>query len=227
MQVYPAKSPNHRNSNSVPTGSDLASSRLERFIRPSSILRNLAMLLLPSFVTINALGINVPPSTPALIVEHRVPGFLGVLRLPPSSELLFRATSLFGDHRLYILGGLLFLLVETALIAVLLLEKRRGRRSQVLLARRFAIEQVISEYSTRLSEYPPAQVESECKNLLQAVINAEEMDGAAWAEIHDPTKTLRIVCYAERAEADSMFTRRDRTALGDPRPAARTCGFDR
>jgi PAS domain S-box-containing protein len=127
-------------------------------------------------------------------------------RLPPVSELLFQP-SLWESYRRYLLSALLFLVVETALIAVLLLEKRRGKRSQVLLARRFAIEQVISEYSTRLAECPPAQVEAECKNVLKAVVDAEEIDGAAWAQISESTKAFLIICSAERGDlkADPMF----------------------
>src|SRR5215472_3931019 len=68
-------------------------------------------------------------------------------RLPPGSEVLFRVPSAWDLSRPYLLAGLLFLLLETALVAILLIQRRRARRAQTLLERRFDMERVISEYA--------------------------------------------------------------------------------
>ncbi len=191
MQVCPARSRRRCSHKRGLVGNySFSIPRLKRFIRRATGIRVLVVLLAASCVAVHANGTTTPPSTKPVVLL-----------------LAFDGPSLWTSYSRYILGLILFLIIETALIAVLLLEKRRGRRAQVLLARRFAIEQVISEYSTRLSECPPSQVESECKNVLQAVIDAEEIDGAAWAEISESTKFIRVVCSAERADlqAESMF----------------------
>lgn len=155
-----------------------------------SVLFLFAWCLAVFALATSAYGKNLPSS------------FMAESNFADSGKVLFTEPSLWGRYHFYILGAVLFVLIETALIVVLLVEKRRGRRSQVLLARRFAIEQVISEYSTRLAECPSEEVEAECKHGLQAILNAEGLDRAAWADISEATKVLHCVYTTERADLE-------------------------
>lgn len=112
-------------------------------------------------------------------------------RLPAGSEVLFRQPSAWMLYRSYTLAALLFLLLETGLVTILLIQRRRTKRAQVLLERRFDIERVISEYATRLSSCPAERVGREIEKGLQAVLEVEKLDLASWMICDDHGCTNR------------------------------------
>ena len=123
-------------------------------------------------------------------------------RLPPGSEVLFRVPSAWDLSRPYLLAGLLFLLLETALVAILLIQRRRARRAQTLLERRFDMERVISEYATRLSSCPAQRVDGEIERGLQAVLEVEKLDLASWV-VSDETAPNKQRVYSARSNSFS------------------------
>jgi PAS domain S-box-containing protein len=118
-------------------------------------------------------------------------------RLPVGSEVLFRAPSAWDLSRPYLLAGLLFLLLETALVAILLIQRRRARRAQTLLERRFDMERVISEYATRLSSCPAQRVDEEIERGLEAVLEVEKLDVASWMVCDDDASGRRKLYSAQ------------------------------
>jgi PAS domain S-box-containing protein len=106
-------------------------------------------------------------------------------RLPAGSEVLFREPTAWERYRSYILAAVFFLLMETALVAMLLLERRRAKQAKSLLERRFSIERIISECSTKLSECSADKVDDEIKRGLRALLDSEGADRASWFVMDD------------------------------------------
>ena len=104
-------------------------------------------------------------------------------------------------YRPYVLG-LCFLLLETALVAVLLLERRKTKRAKSLLERRFTIETLISEQSTLLSECSADQIDAEIKRGLNSILDAENADRASWFVIDESGATVRDTYAAQRSGVD-------------------------
>jgi hypothetical protein len=101
-------------------------------------------------------------------------------RLPAGSEVLLREPTAWQRYRAYILAAVFFLLMETALVAMLLVERRRAKQAKSLLERRFSNERIISECSTKLSECPADKVDDEIERGLRALLESEAADRASW-----------------------------------------------
>jgi len=106
-------------------------------------------------------------------------------RLPAGSEVLFREPTAWQRYRYFILAAVFFLLMETALVAMLLLERRRTKQAKSLLERRFSIERIISECSTKLSECPADRVDEEIESGLRMLLESEGADRASWFVMDD------------------------------------------
>jgi PAS domain S-box-containing protein len=119
-------------------------------------------------------------------------------RLPAGSDVLFREPTAGQRYRSYILATVFFLLMETALVAMLLLERRRAKQAKAFLERRFSIERVISECSTKLSECPADQVGQEIERGLKALLVSERADRASWFVIDDSGIGVRHIFSVHR-----------------------------
>jgi PAS domain S-box-containing protein len=156
-------------------------------VMPASQLRNDVLLL--------------HPEAPRILAGGRVDD----IPFPETNSLvaMFAEPSAWDRYRSSIPGGLLLVLIETGLVALLLAERRRRKRSQRLLERRFAIEQVISESSTRLSDCPADRVDAEIESSLQALMTAEGADRSSWFVLIDSGPEARLVSSAHRPGADA------------------------
>ena len=73
--------------------------------------------------------------------------------LPPGSELLFDEENLWERHKVYILGGGVLLVAETALVVGLVLNRRRRRRAEAALeALNASLEERVSERTRELHQ---------------------------------------------------------------------------
>src|SRR5580692_9576806 len=85
-------------------------------------------------------------------------------------------SSFWARHPYYWVAGILFLLAEAALLIVLLIERKLCKRAQASIARRFALERVVSEISTTLSSCPSERVVEEIGKGLHLILEAEAAD---------------------------------------------------
>jgi PAS domain S-box-containing protein len=92
-------------------------------------------------------------------------------------------TSVWNRYYKYISGGFLVALAEAALIVLLLAQWRRRKRAQATLERRFAVEQVITELSTKLVDCEPERLEIEIETGLRKLLEAENVDQVTWCAV--------------------------------------------
>ena len=77
-------------------------------------------------------------------------------RLPPDTEVLFRVPSLWERHGEVVVAALVLILVESLLIGLLLLERRRRMHAQREVANQMKYEQTIAELMTDAARYASA-----------------------------------------------------------------------
>src|SRR5436190_1413860 len=115
-----------------------------------------------------------------------------LIAMPVISENAFQATnggsvpvhtSLWNRYNQYMFVGVPVAVAESALIVLLLVQWRRRKHAQAVLERRFAVEQVITELSTKLVDCAPDQLEMEIEAGLRQLLDAEDVDQVTWCAI--------------------------------------------
>ncbi|HKP14640.1 MAG TPA: sensor histidine kinase [Gemmatimonadaceae bacterium] len=116
-------------------------------------------------------------------------------RLPEGTQVLFRTPSAWERHRLAVFIVLAVTVMQTALIATLMIERRRRIRAQRSLQEQAAYEQMLAALRTDAVRHAP---DDASQALDHAVARIAQFAGAEWAE-------LRV--HAERAEQPAQITR--------------------
>ena len=97
-------------------------------------------------------------------------------------------------NQYYISGGVLVALAEAALIVLLLAQWKRRKYVQMALERRFAVELVITQLSSRLMDCPPDRLGIEIETGLRKLLDAENVDQVTWCSVpQDSTLSLHFV----------------------------------
>ena len=103
-------------------------------------------------------------------------------QLPAGSVVRFRAPSAWDLYKWYITGGILLLVVQSTLIAGLLLNRIQRRRAQRILAERLRFETLLSQLSAELLTIPASSFDHAIERMLQRVVETLDFDRAALAE---------------------------------------------
>ena len=103
-------------------------------------------------------------------------------RLPAGSVVRFRTGTAWDQYKWYIAGGIILLLVQSALIAGLLTNRTQRRRAQHMLAERLRFETLLSELSAEILTLPASAVDPAIERMLQRVAETLDFDRAALAE---------------------------------------------
>jgi len=106
-------------------------------------------------------------------------------QLPAGSVVRFRAPSVWDLYKWYITGGILLLVVQSTLIAGLLLNRIQRRRAQRILAERLRFETLLSQLSAELLTIPASSFDHAVERMLQRVVETLDFDRAALAESVD------------------------------------------
>ena len=112
--------------------------------------------------------------------------------LPAGSVVRFREPSLWSLYRWQLIGGLSLVALETALIAGLLVERRRRRVAQRALAARLRFERLLADLTATFAKLPPSEVDSEIEQALATIIAALDVDRAALAEFASSGRAIRL-----------------------------------
>ena len=126
-------------------------------------------------------------------------------RLPPNTEILFRTPSAWERFRTPILASLCLITAQSALIALLLLERQRRRLAQLAIADQNAYEQTIADLTTDAMRHAPEEAP---RALEDALTHVAQFAGASravlvqYAEVdgRPPTKLYWPYSYAGSSE---------------------------
>ena len=102
-------------------------------------------------------------------------------RLPPGSVVLFQEPSAWERHRWLIVGAAVLLVLQSALIAALLVHRALRRRVQHALAERLRFETLLSELSAMFVTGPVAEVDRQIETGLRRMVEELEPTGPPWA----------------------------------------------
>jgi two-component system, NarL family, sensor kinase len=118
--------------------------------------------------------------------------------LPVGSQVLFREPSLWKEHWGYIVAGSVAILLQSLLIAVLLVNRKRRLCAEVALADRLQFETVLSDLSSHFVDIAPGHVHSEIERALAQVTRELNLDRGAVFEISDDGSELQATVFSVR-----------------------------
>ena len=114
------------------------------------------------------------PSTPNILAfDSRELERWGVpeSRLPAGAVVKFRTQSVLKLYGPYIVGALLVFMMQALLITGLLVQRSRRFSAQKAVEENVAFEKLISDFSSRLADAPPSEIESVLGGALEATRN--------------------------------------------------------
>jgi signal transduction histidine kinase/ABC-type uncharacterized transport system substrate-binding protein len=113
-------------------------------------------------------------------------------RLPPESRVLFQAPSLWAHYRWYIIGAIGLVLVQSALIGGLLVQRTQRRRAQQSLAERLRFETLLTELSGILAASSPADTDATVETALRRIVETLGVDWATVRTLEPRPTELRL-----------------------------------
>lgn len=87
--------------------------------------------------------------------------------LPPGSDVRFKEPTFWERYRWHIIGVVAFIVFESLLIAVLLIERRRRSRAIMQLDKRVQFERLLSHLSAEFADLPAGKVDTIVKKWLE------------------------------------------------------------
>jgi PAS domain S-box-containing protein len=125
-------------------------------------------------------------------------------RLPPGSVVRFGEPSLWRLYGGYLVGGVALVVVQSAFIAVLLVQRRQRRRAQRALAERLRFETLLSDLSDRFSTLPAGELDSQIEQALQRIGEDLELDRTSLAEFGERFRGAQVTYFWERPGIDPL-----------------------
>jgi signal transduction histidine kinase len=126
--------------------------------------------------------------------------------LPPGSVVLFHELSLWERYRSYVIGAAGLVVLQSALIGLLLLQRAQRRRTQRSLADRLRFETLLSNLSPTLSSCPSAAIDREIEMGLRRIVEDLGTDRAILWSLDDRVGEARVTHAWARAGIPPMVT---------------------
>ena len=104
-------------------------------------------------------------------------------RLPPGSIVRFREPSVWDSYKRYIVGAAVVFVLQTGLIAGLLVNRAQRRRAQTALAERLRFETLLTELSATFVTLGTAGVDAAIEAGLRRIVLELDIDRAALFEV--------------------------------------------
>lgn len=121
-------------------------------------------------------------------------------RVPPGSTIINRQYTVWELYRWQILGGVVLIVAEAALILLMLRLRAVRRRAEQALARQYELELAIAELATALISLPSELVNSEIDSALQRLLGLLRLDRIAVFELSEQDSSLRLLAATAAAE---------------------------
>src|SRR5262249_25735438 len=129
-------------------------------------------------------------------------------RLPAGSLLVFDQPSLWRLYRPYIIGALILLVLQSALIAALLIQHSKRRRAQRELAVRLRFEPLLSDLSAQFASLPPGDVDRHIGSALKRIAEELAVDLVSLGRVSDSGDQMLAThswVHESLAELPSLF----------------------
>ena len=142
----------------------------------------------------------------APFIDARELGRLGlpVSRVPPGTTLLWRDLGIWEEYRGWILAALTLVLLQTALIAGLLAERRRRLASQRQLAERLGVQALVADISTGFANLSGDRLDAQIVSSLERLGRAlDTEDCAIWALRGPDGRPRRMFGWPEKIDGAS------------------------
>ena len=108
---------------------------------------------------------------------------LDARQLPAGSVVLFREPSLWETHRWWIVGAIVLVLLQSALIAVLLVHRALRRRVRLALAERVRFETLLADLSVMFAAGSASDVDRQIETGLRRIVDDLGIDRATVAAL--------------------------------------------
>jgi signal transduction histidine kinase len=108
---------------------------------------------------------------------------LDARRLPAGSVILFDEPSVWRQYGGYFAGGLVLLLVQSALIAALLAQRGQRRRAEQALAERLRFETLLAELSALVASHHGGEVDRHIEDALRRIVEDLDVDRATVGQL--------------------------------------------
>jgi signal transduction histidine kinase len=125
-------------------------------------------------------------------------------RLPRDRVLLFDEPSAWTMYRQYIVGGAVLVLVQSSLIATLLVQRAKRRRAEGELASRLRFETLLADLSALFASSPVTLVDAEIQTALERIGDDLGVDRVTVAEYTSQPNVIRVTHAWTRAGAPSL-----------------------
>jgi PAS domain-containing protein len=126
------------------------------------------------------------------------------MRLPAGSIVRFRTPSTWERYGWYLVGAGLLLVVQSAFIAILLVQRGQRRRALDALAERLRFETLLSDLSDRFSTLPPGELDRQIERALQRIGEDLELDRTSLAEFGEQFRGAQVTYSWERSGIDPL-----------------------
>ena len=117
---------------------------------------------------------------------------LDARQLPAGSVVLFREPSLWETHRWWIVGAIALVLLQSALIAVLLVHRALRRRVRLALAERVRFETLLSDLSVMFAAGSASDVDRQIETGLRRIVDDLGIDRATVAALDAVLDDVRV-----------------------------------
>ena len=124
--------------------------------------------------------------------------------LPAGSVLRFYEPTLWERYRGYIIAAAGLILLQSALIAVLLVQRAQRRRAQRALAERLRFETLLANISQALASCPVAEIDHKIDAALRRIVEDLGTDRATLWQLDDPAGQSRAIHSCTRPGVQPM-----------------------
>jgi two-component system, LuxR family, sensor kinase FixL len=120
-------------------------------------------------------------------------------RLPRGSVVRFREPSTWQLYGWYLVIGTVLVLVQSAFIAILLVQRVQRRRAQGALAERLRFETLLADLSDRFSTLPAGELDRQIERALERIVDDLELDRVTLAEFGERSGGARVTYSWQRS----------------------------
>ena len=113
--------------------------------------------------------------------------------LPPGSVIVHRELSFWQRYAWHVGALIAFVILQSAFVVILLVQRRQRARAQAALARNLEVEQLVSEISTTLSTCSVAELDGALPQALLRTARQLGFDRASLLEFDDDFRYARVI----------------------------------